>query len=219
MKHIFLAGGGSEKESRKIDEKFVETIDLAKPLAYIPNAAQDSKYRGCLNWFMSVMDQLKVKNIEMWESLVPQHPEDQIGGIYLGGGDTQKLLKELRKSGFTDYLILAVEAGVPIYGGSAGAIVLGKDIRTYGALYDSDSQNLKGLDIAFGYSIACHYKVGRSPQISKLVEKLDCKIIAIPEKSGVYLRGKELSVFGEEPTYIFNGEKASVLNPRETYRF
>lgn len=216
MKNIFLAGGGSEKDSRKIDEKFVETIDLTKPLVYIPNAAKESKYLSCLAWFKSAMVSLGVENIEMWDSFKPRHPIDKIAGIYLGGGDTWKLLEELRKSGFAEYLIQAIEDSVPVYGGSAGAIILGKDIRTDSSLGNLSPHGVGGLDVVSGYSVACHYRSEHTSQISKLVEVLDCKIVAIPEKSGVYLRGESFSVFGEEPAYIFNGSGITGLRPEPT---
>ncbi len=213
MKHIFLAGGGSEKDSRKIDEEFVKTVDLTKPLVYISNAAKEGKFSSCLAWFKSAMTPLGVENIEMWDSLEPRYPIDKIAGIYLGGGNTWKLLEELRESRFVDYLLQAIEVGTSVYGGSAGAIILGKDIRTDISLENLKSRGFEGLDVVSGYSVACHYRPEQASQISKLVGTLGCRIIAIPEKSGIYLRGEVLSVFGEKPAYIFNGSEITRLKP------
>ena len=128
--HIFLAGGGSAEDSRLLDERFVNIIDHTKPLVYIPNAMKSRPYKSCLEWFRSVMTPLGVTNIEMWDDLQVRYPVTSIAGIYIGGGDTAKLLKELRVSSFSDYLLEVADTGVPLYGGSAGAIILGEDIRT-----------------------------------------------------------------------------------------
>jgi len=50
--------------------------------------------------------------------------------MYIGGGDTVKLLKEVHKVSFDEYLRKIAQKGIPLYGGSAGAIILGEDIRT-----------------------------------------------------------------------------------------
>lgn len=107
IRHIFLAGGGSAESSRLLDERFVEILDRAKPLVYIPNAMKSRSHQSCLEWFRSVMTPLGVTSIEMWDDLRPRHKENSIAGIYLGGGDTVKLLKELRTSGFDDYVVEA----------------------------------------------------------------------------------------------------------------
>jgi len=43
--------------------------------------------------------------------------------VYIGGGDTFKLLKLIRESGFDEKLLRYYKSGGAIYGGSAGAII------------------------------------------------------------------------------------------------
>ena len=128
--NIFLAGGGTAKESEPIDTCFVASLDPKKPLIYIPNAMKSRPYQSCLEWLSESFEPLGAHAIEMWHDLQPRRPVQDIAGIYIGGGDTAKLLRDLRSSGFDRYVIEAVNRDIPVYGGSAGAIVLGEDIRT-----------------------------------------------------------------------------------------
>lgn len=124
-KHIFLAGGGNADESKSLDERFVKLLNLTKPLVYIPNAMRSKPYQACLQWFRSLMEPLGIAAIEMWDDLRPHRSTGEIAGVYIGGGNTVKLLREIHTAGFDDYLREVVLKGIPLYGGSAGAIILG----------------------------------------------------------------------------------------------
>lgn len=212
-RHTFLAGGGSAEDSKLLDERFVEILDHTKPLVYIPNAMKSRPYQSCLKWLQSVMIPLSVTNIEMWDDLRSRYPVTSIAGIYIGGGDTAKLLKELRASGFNNYLLEAANVGVPLYGGSAGAIIFGEDIRTdpeYKNLSDSEA---RGLKITPGYSIFCHYNIDEENVVRQLSRALGHDIIAIPEKAGGHLAGNILTNYGTEPLSIFRRDEVIRLNP------
>ena len=106
--NIFLGGGGTAKESEPIDKCFVASLDPKKPLVYIPNAMKSRPYQSCLEWLSESFEPLGAHVIEMWHDLQPRRPAQDIAGIYIGGGDTAKLLHELRSSGFDRYVIEAV---------------------------------------------------------------------------------------------------------------
>lgn len=217
--HIFLAGGGSAEDSRFLDEQFVKTLDLTKPLLYIPNAIRSKPYQSCLEWFRSVMVPLGVTLIEMWDDLHPRHPVDGIAGVYVGGGDTVKLLKEVRGADFDKYLREVARSGVPLYGGSAGAIILGEDIRTAPEANKLAPSETAGLKIIENYSIVCHYKVDDEEATRKLTKLLSQNIIAIPEKAGGYVAGKTLSAYGTEPLAIFQENRMYAINPNHSIAF
>ena len=121
---IFLAGGGNAEDSRLLDAQFVSALDPAKPVVYIPNAMRLRPYQSCLAWFRPIMAAHGVTAIEMWDDLKPRRAASDIAGVYIGGGDTAKLLMEVRESGFDRFLHEMASQGIPIYGGSAGAIIL-----------------------------------------------------------------------------------------------
>jgi dipeptidase E len=216
IKNIFLAGGGSEKDSVLFDRRFVEALDLTKPLVYIPNAMKSKPYQSCLEWLQSVMNPLGVKNIEMWENLQSRAETSSIAGIYIGGGDTVKLLKELRESEFVKYLIEAIASNVPIYGGSAGAIILGEDIRTSVEARNLDRSESEGLKIISGYSVICHYDAKDEKTAKELSKLLGCKIIAIPEKAGGYFSSGSFTNYGTEPISIIQSDRVICLEPNHS---
>ncbi|MFH2003393.1 MAG: Type 1 glutamine amidotransferase-like domain-containing protein [Bacteroidota bacterium] len=215
--NIFLAGGGSAEDSGLLDEHFVKAINHAKPLVYIPNAMKSRPYQSCLEWLRSVMIPLGVTNIEMWDDLRPRYSEvSSIAGIYIGGGDTMKLLKELRESDFNDYLFEAATAGVPLYGGSAGAIILGEDIRTAPEAKNLNALESVGLKIISGYSIFCHYNTKDENTVRQLSQSLSHNIIAIPEKAGGHLSGGDITNYGTEPISIFQAGRITYLEPNRS---
>lgn len=211
--HIFLAGGGSTEESKPLDEQFVRVLDLSKPLVYVPNAMRSRPYQDCLEWFRSVMNPLGVNTIEMWDDLRPRHPADSIAGIYIGGGDMAKLLKEIREAGFDEYLHEVVRNGVPLYGGSAGAIILGEDVRTAPETSQLDATEATGLGIIKNHSIVCHYETDDLKGTMNLSKDLRQNIIAIPERAGGYVAGKTLTNYGTEPLVIVRADRAETINP------
>lgn len=210
--HIFLAGGGNAEESRPLDEQFVRLLDLAKPLVYIPNAMRSKPYQACLEWFRSIMGPFSVATIEMWDDLRPRRPTDEIAGVYIGGGDTAKLLREIRTAGFDSYLREVVLKGIPLYGGSAGAIILGEDIRTAPEASQLGEAEAGGLGIIKGYSIFCHYKAEDLGSVVELSTDLRKRVIAIPEKAGGYITGGTFTNYGTEPVVIIRGGKVDTVN-------
>jgi len=211
--HIFLAGGGGAEDSKFLDEQFVKMLDLTKPLVYIPNAMRSKPYQSCLEWFHSVMVPLGVTVIEMWDDLRPRRPIDGIAGVYIGGGDTVKLLKEIREAGFEEYLLKVARSGVPLYGGSAGAIILGEDIRTAPEASQMNATEAQGIELITDHSIVCHYKVDDQETTMKLSKDLRQNIIAIPEKAGGYVTEGMFTNYGTEPIVIIQEDRVDAIHP------
>ncbi len=211
--HIFLAGGGGAEDSRLLDEQFVKALDLAKPLVYIPNAMQSRPYQSCFEWFRSVVIPLGVTTIEMWNDLHPRYRATAIAGVYIGGGDAVKLLKELHESGFDDFLLEVVRGGIPLYGGSAGAIILGEDIRSAPEAKHLTPTEAVGLKIIERHSIVCHYRAEDEEATQTLAKTLRQHIIAIPERAGGYLAGTVLTNYGTASLTIFQEDRTIRINP------
>jgi dipeptidase E len=206
---IFIGGGGSPEQSRSLDHEFVLQLNGAKPLIYIPNAMEQRRHRACLKWIKSVMRPFGIIRIEMWNDLRPQLSPTDIAGIYIGGGDTVKLLRELRQSGFSRFLKRALQVGVPIYGGSAGAIVFGDDIRTAPEASKCGKREARGLGLISGYSIACHFDGSRAASFT-VAAALTSSIIALPETAGAVVVGRTLRCIGD-PITLFMGRRQKML--------
>lgn len=221
LTRLFLAGGGTEQDSRKLDERFVALLDASKPLLYVPQAMQRTRFPSCFEWFASMAARLGVTNIRMITDLASfstaQVPT--ISGIYIGGGDTGRLLDVVRDSGFLKVILKAIIERKPVYGGSAGAIVLGADIRTAPEAEDRSVRRSPGLNLVKGYSIACHYKDQHAGKCRRLATNLGCDILAIPENSGLELCGERLTNWGSVPVMVFRRDASSkVLSPSRFMR-
>jgi len=215
MKEIlFLSGGGSEIDSKQLDDKFVETIKERGGIGivYIPMAMPSQRFAGALEWFTPIF-QNRVDKIEMWTDLEDKTKDDisKLGGIYIGGGDTVRLLQALQESGFDDVLTAYIKDGGIIYGGSAGAIILGKDIRTASETEKYHLDNYSGLSVLGEYSVACHFKREGTPQYQDLSRQIASPIIALSEQSGIKISGVNLEVVGDDPIYIISSAFAKPI--------
>lgn len=221
--HLFLSGGGGKDDSEKLDKKFVESLDSTKPLLYIPIAmdASEHPYANCFDWFKNVMVPYGIENITMWtgEDLINKDETDfqKFCGIYIGGGNTFKLLKELKELGAFDILKNLAQKDMPIYGGSAGAIIFGKTIIIATPMDDNSLIGLKdfsAMNLIGGCDLWCHYDAKQDEMIRKCIVEYNLnKVIAIPENSGALMAESEIEVIGFSSIKIFTKNDCQEFAP------
>jgi dipeptidase E len=209
---VALGGGGGTADSRLLDEVFAKWIGSRGRLLYLPCALRGIRpFQSCLEWITATFAPLKVNQITMWTELSEHHvcELDQFDAVYLGGGNTFALLAELRKSGFDRYLRECTCRGNAIYGGSAGAAVLGRDIRTVNYLDRNDVGlvDMEGLDLAESHAIWVHYQPPDDNLIDEYVRQYGQPVIALSERSGIVIDQDGLRRVGFEPAYRFDGQK------------
>ena len=209
---LFLGGVGGGKDSIELDKKFVASLDLSKPLLYIPIATNTAKYpySGCVAWLSGVLEPLGVTDIVMWveEDLKIKTKEDfaQFSGIYIGGGNTYKLLKGLKEFGTFDILSLLAKEGMPVYGGSAGAIILAKTIIPAGFLDENEVgiSDFSALDLIDGHDIWCHYTGTEDDSIRSYMNQFGLqKVVAIPENAGLVVSENGIEKVGPGKVKFF----------------
>jgi len=215
---LFLSGGGSGEQSTELDKKFASVVGKTKPLLYIPIAIDKTKhpYPECLKWLSRTFKPLGLERIELWtEEDLRKKPETELtkfGGIYIGGGNTFYLLKELKQSEFLPKLERFIRQGFPVYGGSAGAIICGKTILT------SHDENFVGIrdfgamNLVRNQDIFCHYNPEMKEEIQKYSQKYGLKVIALPENCGLYVTDKNIEVVGPGSARVTNG-KIKTIKP------
>lgn len=221
---LFLSGGGSDQESYQLDKKFIESIDINKPVLYIPIAINIEKhpYPSCLEWLKGNFKQFNFNNFVMWseEDLKNKTKEDyeQFGGIYIGGGNTYKLLNDLKQFGTFEILKRLSEKDIPIYGGSAGAIILTESIITAEYL-DSNEIGLKdlsALDLTHGYDIWCHYKPEMRDGLIKFQKENNIsKILTVPEDAGLYVTEDKIEAVGPNKIILFENDSERIFNHKD----
>jgi dipeptidase E len=215
---LFLAGGGDKEDSKAIDDYLVRRVNETglSSIAYIPLAMTSRSYSECLAWFRSVFEG-RIENIQMWDKLTNISVENMMsfGAIYIGGGNTVTLWQHIQGSGFDEKLRQYTKKGGTIYGGSAGAIILGKDLRTAPEARKEQLNSYDGLNILGGYSVFCHYDSSSKHAVEKLIDDIGSPIIAIPENSGVVRSEKKLLILGSGSVDIFTDIGVKTLPPSQ----
>lgn len=213
---LFLGGGGNSKDSIELDKKFADSLDLSKSILYIPIALDSVRYPypECLVWVSNALKPLGITDIVMWteEDLKHKKYEDfkQFSGIYIGGGNTYKLLKELKDFGTFEIINKLAQDNVPIYGGSAGAIILAKTIIPAGYADTNEAvvTDFNALNLVQGYDLWCHYVGEEDNSIREYMSTYNLnKFIAIPEDAGLYVTKDTIEVIGPNIVSVFTDEK------------
>lgn len=187
---IILAGGGNAAQSAIIDDYFRQQFELRgfSKCLYVPLALPVDRYEQATEWFMGLynyMEHITTLRGPAEANDVLTHNFDV---IYLGGGDTGKLLMELRTLRLDTFIIDQVAMGAIVYGGSAGAIVLGRTIET--APMDEYAANGKndGLDLLGGYSVVPHFKGSFSQRQRTTARDHKSDLLGIGESTGVVMQ-------------------------------
>jgi len=176
-------------------------------------------HEQCFEWISKSLAKLNFKKIEMWTDLAGRQLNelDVFGAIYIGGGNTFKLLNDVKSTRFDKIIFKFLTNNKIVYGGSAGAIILGKDIMTASNLDENNVgiNDTSGLNILNGYSVWCHYKPEDDKKIFDYAKKIP--VIAIPEKSGLFLNDKTANVVGFEQVHIFDEKTKKSFGPNTLF--
>lgn len=216
---VIAAGGGGATASRPLDERFAAWLGPNGRILYWPFALPETHplRASCFEWITSVFLPLGISRIDMWTE--PHgHTEaelEEFDAIYIGGGNTYRLLHMLRESGFDHALLCWIQAGKPLYGGSAGAAILGSDIHTvaHGDQNLVGLEDVRALDVLHGHAIWCHYEPqGDDPRIAAYIAAYGTPVLAISERSGIVLEGGRLIALGHEPAIRFTAEGRTVVD-------
>lgn len=218
---LLLCGGGSGEKTILANAKFNEIIDHSKKLLYIPLAMDKERYHSCIEWLKNEMKDVSLKDIEMITDANQICEKDLMDycAVFIGGGNTFKLLKELKESGSLDSLTEYIKNDGIVYGCSAGAIIFGKNIES--CLYmdpnDVKLKDTRGFDVLDGLSFTAHYTNKNEEKTAiatnYLLEYSKDKeaVYALPEEDTIYIDGEKKEIIGTKNYYIFeNGERKLV---------
>lgn len=211
---LFLGGGGSAEQSKDLDDALAARLsaDHKPTCLYIPAAMEQPKHGAAHEWFTGTYGQA-FSQIEMLGRLSDLDHSKTFDVIYMGGGNTGRLLDGIYASGFDKYLLRHLEEGRAAYGGSAGAIVFGRTILTAPPAEHSTRTN-DGLDMLGGNSVVAHYndKTDRE-RVAEMSRSLDCVLLAIPEDAGVVADGPHMTTVGKTDVMSFEPNQAPYALP------
>ena len=210
---VAFGGGGDADDERSVLDVFGSWVGDGR-LLYVPIAA-DPPFEPYLEWARTALAPSGISTITMATSAEQTIRElSRSDGVFISGGNTYALLHALRASGAERMLRRAAGNGCPVYGGSAGAILLGRDIDT-ARHNDRNVVGLAdpaGLDLALGYSIWCHYVPSDDARIRDFVTTTRHEAVAISERGGLSRIGSTIRVIGPEPARLFDPRGISVFN-------
>lgn len=210
---VFLNGGGDGIKTAEVNKKLSEIINHSKPLLYVPIAMKSENYDSCLNWITNELKDVDISNIHMVRSARELVNKDfnEYSAIFIGGGNTFKLLFELKLTGCFEKIKEYIENDGIIFGGSAGAIILGENIES--CKCDDENEvgliDTTGFNVLNGISLLCHFTNRDEEKIKYNTEfclnlSHKRKIIAIPEEDTIFINGKNIEIIGTEPYFIFD---------------
>ena len=232
---LLLNGGGCGEQTIIAIQKLNKIIDHDKPILYIPLAMDENThpYDGCLEWIKKELALVDVPRIDMtrnFEELASKNYNDY-SCLFIGGGNTYKLLKGLKKSGAFDKIKEYILNDGIIFGSSAGAVIFGLDIDIISSM-DQNIVNLTdtaGFNIIDGISLFPHYTNAKSKLTDEENDERHNKftnsiiefsntigpVIAYPEEDTIFIDGNNIYMLGTRPYYIFKfgtSKKIEIIN-------
>lgn len=206
---LYLCGGGSSKQILYALLSFSNKLDKSKPILYVPLAMDESRYNSCCNWFKEEIKYMGLSNFEMVKSSEELSMKNlyNYSAIFIGGGNTYKLLNELKQNNNFEKVENYLKNNGIVFGGSAGAIIFGKDINTC-LLDDGNTVGLKdtkGFNLLNNYSILCHLKNKNLKKNKKYLQKFSIKekVIYLPEEDVILVENNKMSIIGNKKYMIF----------------
>jgi dipeptidase E len=117
----------------------------------------------------------------------------------------------LKEVGFLDILSKYIREEGIVYGGSAGAIILGKDILTANDPNEVNINNFEGLNELNEFSVFCHYNSEVKKDVEAYTKKTKNSVLVLSEKTGLIVQGEEVFVVGQEPLIIADREASKIV--------
>ncbi len=151
------------------------------------------------------------------ETKVPAQAIEEAEALFIGGGNTFRLLKALYDNSLLESIRARVNSGMPYMGASAGSNVAGPTIRTTNDMPIVEPPSLDALNL-FPWQINPHYldpdpgstHMGetREERLLQYLEENETPVIGLRE--GSYLRVKDGEVWlkGARPARIFRQGRA-----------
>jgi dipeptidase E len=200
MKIVAIGGGeigrpGYKIETETIDKEIIKLSGKKHPrVLFIPTASGDSKsYYSVVQDYYGKRLGCKTDVLYLLESSysVQEMREKVLGSdiIYVGGGNTLKMLKLWRKKGLDSILQEALEKDLILSGVSAGAICWFEKANSDSLKFQNKNSSLiRVTGLGFLPNMCCpHYSVEkeRKPSLRKMIKKYGGISIALDNCSAI----------------------------------
>lgn len=188
---VVAGGGGDAAASYAGHARFASWLGREASVLYLPVAMgwETATLQAADAWFRSAFEEFGVSRITTCfaSATLEAVSFDSYDGVYIGGGNAYLLMSLLRESGAGEGLKQALAEGLPLYGGSAGAIILGTTIQSAAHL-DEDIvglNDLRGLDVIAEHAIWPHYEEQQLDDVITFARETGGQTLAVPESGAV----------------------------------
>jgi len=172
---------------------------------FIPTAANS---KGAWRYVEKSREELKSLGIKLenifeldCDKAINEDELEDIGLIYVCGGNTFHLLCKLRESGFDKKIIELVNGGVVYVGVSAGSILAGPNIEISGSGSDRDPNKVDLKDLSAlnltNKIVFPHYTDKEKVTIDKLKKKYKDDVIPLTDEQALLIRGDKVDLIGK----------------------
>ncbi|MDD3687661.1 MAG: Type 1 glutamine amidotransferase-like domain-containing protein, partial [Bacteroidales bacterium] len=187
MSKLFLSGGGDIKASYSFDNIFFNLLPKNAKILYIPIAMADTmaKTEAALDWFSKLVSshssEEKCFDFTLWNAESPLPDLRKFDAVYVGGGNTYKLLMVLEQVKMLQALMEYIGSGGIYYGGSAGAVIAGNSLRTVEEENLHNYSGCSGMDLIDNLSIFPHFidSEEQKNRIKNICDLYGLKIVAL----------------------------------------
>lgn len=214
---LYLSGGGSGKQNHFAYINFFRIIDKSKPILYIPLAMESTMYKSCYNWFKNEINSYNFDKFEMVKSSLELSKLDlnNYSALFIGGGNTYRLLSELKENDNINKIKKYLLNGGIVYGGSAGAIIFGKDIDGCKLMDEKNDVNTEGLNFINNYSLLCHFNNNNLKLNKKYLTTYSKKnkLLFLPEEDVLVISDNSIKIIGCHKYAIFDNQKMEIHSP------
>jgi dipeptidase E len=126
--------------------------------------------------------------------------------LYIWWWNTFRLLKLIKETWFDKVINHFIQLEKPIYGWSAWAIIMGKEIHTSPDLNIEKLNFIDtlGFDFFNWYSIFCHYDDKYDPEIRDYIKNYGNSVLCLKEWVWAYIKDNSFYIAGSDDAYILD---------------
>ena len=200
-----------------VESEIRQLLGSVRRVVFIPYALYD-----CDAYGTKVKERFRRMGFELepvHASPAPRHSIEQAGAIFIGGGNTFRLLKALYEHDLLDSIRKRVEAGVPFIGSSAGSIVACPTLKTTKDMPVVEPPSFDALRLV-SFQISPHYldpdpkstHMGETQEerIMQYLEENDRTVVGLREGTLLRVRDGAVALQGSTTARIFRRGQAPV---------
>lgn len=224
MKRLLLISNSTLYGSGYLDHAEGEILDFlgrAKRIAFVPFAAYErGQYAAQAR---ARFHRMGCELVSLHDVSNPRREIEEADAMFVGGGNTFRLLKALYDFDLLDPIRRAVERGLPYIGSSAGAIVAGPSLRTTKDMPVVQPPCFTALGLV-DFQISPHYldpdphstHMGETQEerILQFLEENEAAVVGLREGAMLRVKDEKVTLKGTAGARIFRrGEKPIEVSP------